>query len=1042
MVAVTLDQFVEQLAHSGLFTAAEIVSFRESFAPDQQPKDVETLARELVRAKKLTKYQATMVYQGKTKGLVFGDYRVLDKLGEGGMGVVLKAEHRRMERIVAVKMISAAALKSPDAVKRFYREVKAAGRLNHTNVVTAYDACEYDGVHYLIMEYVEGKDLGTLVKDRGPLPISRAIDYVVQAARGLQYAHKQGIVHRDIKPANLLVDKEGTVKILDMGLASVAGMVDEEDKDRLTASGQVMGTLDYMSPEQAMDTHHADSRADIYSLGCTLYRILTNEPIFKGETLAKILMSHQIAPVPSLGGVRNDVSPKLDAVFQKMVAKKPEERQQTMADVIAELEACTGKQASASVSVHDEATSDFGMNDNLSFLRDQAAHRGVATGAKKKGEELREATLSQQAADAESSRQLSHDVRLLGIPLKKKTVKIAIAAGLAGIVAAMAMALIIRIRRPDGTEQVIREPDRTEVSTRQEPSPAGATDKRWPAFPALPADGAQGAKPKGTGAEGKQQPSPVESSSERLVLFDGHSLAGWHLRHADAKQSWKAEEDQLVCTPREQSTGANLCTDGLFDDFELHLEFLLAENANSGVYLRGLYEVQLIDDPHGSQLSNTSCGALFKAFAPVRKAYLGAGQWNALDVKLVGQQVTVTMNGVAMIENATLTQPTDTKHTLPLAQGAPGPIMLQCLGQSPSRFRNLWIRTVPKPGATPPPAVAPFDAAKARQHQEDWAKHLGVPVEQTNAIGMKLVLIPPGEFDMGSTAEEIQWTMDYAKKNERPSQWDVQRVPTEAPRHRVKITKPFCLGMYPVTQAEYEKVMGVNPSNFTEKQIDASDFNLSEGELKYRVVDDRRKVAGKDTSRHPVETVSWEEAVEFCRRLSALPAEQAARRVYRLPTEVEFECACRAGSTTRWYCGDDVAALEDAAWFRKNSRSMTHPVGEKAPNAWQLFDMSGNVAQWCADWYVAEYYQQSSADDPGGPAAGKARVIRGCHWNGLATGCRSSARTEGGATTRNRYTGFRVVCQLDAKAESGERKEEGTEAPRREQETGDSLRLV
>lgn len=173
----------------------------------------------MIRAGKLTRYQASLVYHGKSAGLVFGDYEILDKLGAGGMGVVYRARHRRMQREVAIKMLPSRALKKPESIERFHREVQVAARLNHTNIVTAYDASEYKNNHYLVMEYVDGQDLSTVVETNGPMPIEQAIECIIQAARGLQYSHEQGVVHRDVKPSNLLLDRNGNVKILDMGLA-------------------------------------------------------------------------------------------------------------------------------------------------------------------------------------------------------------------------------------------------------------------------------------------------------------------------------------------------------------------------------------------------------------------------------------------------------------------------------------------------------------------------------------------------------------------------------------------------------------------------------------------------------------------------------------------------------------------------------------------------------------------------------------------------------------------------------------------------------
>jgi eukaryotic-like serine/threonine-protein kinase len=344
-VAITLDQFLTQVADSSLLSAAELHALIATLPENRRPQDGEQLARELVRQKKLTAYQAQQIYSGRGKSLVLGNYVVLDKLGQGGMGMVLKAEHRRMERLVALKVLSPKVVRTPEALRRFQREVKAAARLEHANIVTAYDADEAGGTHFLVMQYVAGTDLSALVKEKGPLPLGQALDCTLQAARGLQYAHEHGVVHRDIKPANLLLDRQGTVKILDMGLARLESAGAEQD--RLTGTGQIMGTIAYMAPEQAMDTKHADARADIYSLGITLWYLLTGRAVYGGETAVEKLMAHQTQPIPSRQQACPQVSPELQAVFAKMLAKTPATRYQTMTEVIADLERCQAGPTSA-----------------------------------------------------------------------------------------------------------------------------------------------------------------------------------------------------------------------------------------------------------------------------------------------------------------------------------------------------------------------------------------------------------------------------------------------------------------------------------------------------------------------------------------------------------------------------------------------------------------------------------------------------------------------------------------------------------------------
>ncbi|MGI8977760.1 MAG: protein kinase domain-containing protein [Pirellulaceae bacterium] len=375
---LSADQFAKAVITAGLSSADEIKTLWNGLPAGQRPKDGETFAQVLIQREKLTQFQAKEILTGGATPLVLGDYILLAKIGAGGMGQVFKARHRRMDRLVAIKLLPSSMTKDEAAIKRFEREVKAAARLSHPNIVVAYDAGRAKGQNYLAMEYVEGTDLSSHVKRRGPLAVRPALDCILQAARGLEYAHRNGVVHRDIKPANLLLDKEGTLKILDMGLARLdsAGA----NQDELTGTGQIMGTVDYMPPEQALDTKHADARADIYSLGVSRWYLLAGRALYEGESIMATLLAHREKAIPSLRQASPSVPPALDAVFAKMVAKRPADRYQKMQEVIAALTACQVEEGTAGDPRTIASTLDdpYRTNPNLDLREGIAAPRSLA----------------------------------------------------------------------------------------------------------------------------------------------------------------------------------------------------------------------------------------------------------------------------------------------------------------------------------------------------------------------------------------------------------------------------------------------------------------------------------------------------------------------------------------------------------------------------------------------------------------------------------------------------------------------------------------
>ncbi len=336
------------------------------------------LMRELLQRDLVTPYQANQLLTGKSPSLIYGPYRILERIAEGGMGVVFKARHYRIHRIVALKVIRKERVSNPKSVTRFLREVRASAQLAHPNIVRAYDADQEGDDFYFAMEFLDGEDLLRTIKKEGALALDRAASYLLQAALGLQHIDENEMVHRDISPGNLMIVNQsgnssphqeklaaidclkgttgpwGQVKILDLGLARLMEDPNAPWEVTLTQLGTVLGTSDYMSPEQALQSRKVDIRSDIYSLGCTFYHALAGRVPFPGGTPVEKILKHQLDEPPPLDQFRNDIPRPFLFVLNKMMAKKREERFQTPQELVDALQTALDSRPALAIPVHPD----------------------------------------------------------------------------------------------------------------------------------------------------------------------------------------------------------------------------------------------------------------------------------------------------------------------------------------------------------------------------------------------------------------------------------------------------------------------------------------------------------------------------------------------------------------------------------------------------------------------------------------------------------------------------------------------------------------
>jgi serine/threonine protein kinase len=341
MSLISTDEFLSLLRRSMVLAEESLepaLSFLRAQHQGEIPGEATWLADQLVELELLTRWQADKLLAKRYKGFFLGRYKLLDQIGAGGMSRVFLAEHQMLHSRRALKVLPSERVQDSTYLARFQLEARAIAALDHPNIVRAYDIDSVGDVHYLVMEYVPGPDLQQLVQQQGPLDYDVAANYMAQAARGLQHAHSAGLIHRDVKPANLLIDDRQVVKVLDLGLALFQEWTEDTSLTRLHDEN-VLGTADYLAPEQALDSHSVDHRADLYGLGCTLYFVLTGAPPFPEGSIAQRIARHQSRLPPPIHVHRADCPAELEDICFRLMRKNPDDRYTTAADVAEALDA-------------------------------------------------------------------------------------------------------------------------------------------------------------------------------------------------------------------------------------------------------------------------------------------------------------------------------------------------------------------------------------------------------------------------------------------------------------------------------------------------------------------------------------------------------------------------------------------------------------------------------------------------------------------------------------------------------------------------------
>lgn len=396
MAKVSVDRLVELVEKSRLAEPEVLEKALDEIRADsggELPSSAVDLAKALQKKKVVTRWHCEKLLQGKYKGFFLGKHKLLGHIGSGGMSSVYLAEHMKMHDLRAIKVLPQSKLGKSSYLARFQQEAKAIASLNHPNIVRAHDIDNQGDTHYIVMEYVDGDDLQTIIKKNGPMSFEKVAEYIAQAARGLEHAHDVGLIHRDVKPANVLVNSAGKIKLLDLGLALFAD--DEQASLTMDFNDKVLGTADYLAPEQALNSHNVDHRADQYGLGCTMYFLLTGQAPFPSGTIAQRIAKHQKEMPKEIRKIRAKCPGELEGICWKLMQKDPKFRYTNSAQVAEVLERWLAKHLAAkkvtvgggesSVSLGDERTETSEGSSGSASMADTVSNRGGDTVAGKGG---------------------------------------------------------------------------------------------------------------------------------------------------------------------------------------------------------------------------------------------------------------------------------------------------------------------------------------------------------------------------------------------------------------------------------------------------------------------------------------------------------------------------------------------------------------------------------------------------------------------------------------------------------------------------------